>query len=165
MTDEPTVQRASASEMTEGHRRKRLLLGLLSGAVLIIGVAVMVLGSGATSEASRDLHTAQRRLDRQRVSTRAARTCTSEVDRLLPGVIEAANALLPILEHNVQQSEALVTAHRDQQVAGAAENLDDYNNAVHRGSAAGDAVNLVHAQAVKATETLTSRTQKLRGSC
>jgi hypothetical protein len=145
--------------------RKSLAIAALSALVLIVGVVVLVLGRGAASDASSDLRGTQRRLQQQQDRTRTATGCTADVERLRPGVVDAARALLSNSEQIVQQDAALVAASGAQQKAGVADNIDEYNNAVGRAVAAAETANLLLAQNRGLSIALIQKTAELDRAC
>lgn len=104
--------------------------------VLLAGVAVFILGSGAASSASDDLSRARNELREQRAATSDAKDAQATLGAQAAKVIADGQALLATAGQLTEIDAELVAGASDQQEAGAAARIDDYNRAVERGNAA-----------------------------
>ncbi len=100
--------------------------------MLLIGIIVLVLGLLDASSASSDLSTAQRKLTDQQTATQHAQSCEQAYKAALAPVIADGNAVLSTATQIAGLDTQRVAAFHDEQAAGVASNVDNYNAAADR---------------------------------
>ncbi len=133
--------------------------------LLVIGAVVLVLGTGAASNAGDDLSHARRKVDAQRAVTRRAQQCESDLRAGLPQVVTAGSSLLNTAAQITGQDQQEVQATHDGQAAGADNRLGDYNGTVDRANAAVGAANALIGSVNQQVTTLDNDARSLETAC
>ena len=160
-----TEDKAAEVESSPALDRQRQLMAVLSVVVLIAGVAVLLLGRAAESDASDDLRVARQRLHEQQSQTRSASRCTADVERHRHALADNAHAVLSNAEQLLKQDETIESVIREVQAAGVVRDLARYNNAIDRGNQAGDAANLLRPQGLRLSAAFDETVTSLIGPC
>ena len=147
---------------TAGRPSRWPLVAAITGVVVLLaGVVVCILGNAASSNASDDLAGAQRRLREQRAATSEAKGAQATLGVQAAKVITDGQALLATADQLAAIDAELVAAARDQQAAGSAARIDDYNRAVERGNAAVERFNALVATLEQQLEAFTADISEL----